>query len=42
MMNRLLPNDLKTLSNSKNVPETLRTNAQKLHRQRTVKQSSGG
>lgn len=40
MMNRLLPNDLKTLSNSKNVPETLRTNAQKLHRQRTVKQSS--
>jgi len=41
MMNRLLPNDLKTLANSKNVPETLRTSAQKLFRQRTVKQSSG-
>jgi hypothetical protein len=39
MMNRLLPNDLKTLSASKNVPETLRTSAQKLHRQRTSKQS---
>lgn len=40
MMARLLPNDLKTLAASKNVPETLRTSAQKLHRQRTTKQSS--
>lgn len=40
MISRLLPNDLKTLGASKNVPETLRTSAQKLHRQRTVKQSS--
>jgi len=40
MMNRLLPNDLKTLSASKNVPETLRTSAQKLLRQRTTKPPS--
>lgn len=40
MMSRLMPGDLKTLSASKNVPETLRTTAQKLHRQRTAKQAS--
>jgi hypothetical protein len=40
MINRLLPNDLKTLGVSKNVPETLRTSAQKLYRQRAAKQSS--
>ncbi len=37
MINRLLPADLKTLSNSKNVPDTLRTSAQKLLRQRAVR-----
>jgi hypothetical protein len=38
-MSRLLVTDLKNLTANKNVPETLRTSAQKLFRQRTVKKS---
>lgn len=38
---RLLPNDLKHLTGNKNIPELLRTSAQKLYRQRSMKQSSG-
>lgn len=38
---RLLITDLKHLTANKNIPETLRTTAQKLFRQRTMKQPSG-
>ncbi len=37
LMNLLLLHDLKHLCNNKNIPETLRTSAQKLFRQRTSK-----
>lgn len=37
LMNRLLITDLKHLTGNKNIPETLRTSAQKLFRQRTTK-----
>lgn len=40
LMTRLIITDLKHLTGNKNIPETLRTSAQKLFRQRTVKQSS--
>lgn len=39
-MNRLLLTDLKHLTGNKNIPETLRTAAQKLFRQRTTKKDS--
>lgn len=40
LMTRLIVTDLKHLTGNKNIPETLRTAAQKLFRQRTTKQSS--
>ena len=42
MLPRLTPNDVKFLSANKNVPETLRSMATKLYRQRTMKQATGG
>ena len=39
-MQRLLITDLKHLTTNKNIPETLRTSAQKLFRQRTSKPAS--
>lgn len=42
LLPRLNPSDLKTLTMNKNVPETLRTMAMKLQRQRAAAKSKGG